>query len=399
MVIDTLYEWFWWDRIWLPVNLTWADLEDQDGRVYAKASHLYVTLPYAIVFLLVRYLFERLIATPLAASVGIREKPRVTIADNRILELYYISQCRKPGQADVSGLSKKSGWSNRKVECWFRKRRNQDRPGVLKKFREASWRFVFYLLAFSGGVVALHDKEWFYDMREVWNGFPKQSMLESQYWYYILEMSFYGSLLFSVTFDVKRKDFREQIIHHLATLTLLSFSWCVNYIRIGTLVMLIHDASDVLLESAKLFNYAKWTRTCNSLFVVFAIVFLGTRLIIFPFWLIHCTWVYPTLQYAPFFGYYFFNVMLVVLLFLHIFWAYLILRMVKKFIFGNMTRDERSDGEEDDEDEDDNLTEEKKEDGRYRYTNGSGFCPKERKNGCFGHLSLSENVCQSKTVY
>lgn len=34
---------------------------------------------------------------------------------------------------------------------------------------------------------------------------PPQSMLDSQYWYYTLEMSFYGSLLFSVAFDVKRK--------------------------------------------------------------------------------------------------------------------------------------------------------------------------------------------------
>ncbi|XP_064868321.1 uncharacterized protein cers3a isoform X2 [Oncorhynchus nerka] len=379
-MIDTLYEWIWWDRFWLPVNLTWADLEDRDGRVYAKASDLYVTLPYAIGFLLVRYLFERLIATPLAASVGIREKARLRVPDNPILELYYLSHSRNPGQAVIDGLSKKSGWCVRQVERWFRKRRNQDRPGVLKKFREASWRFVFYLLALIGGVVSLYD-----------------TMLDSQYWYYILEMSFYGSLLFRVTFDVKRKDFKEQIIHHLATLTLLSFSWCVNYIRIGTLVMLIHDASDVLLESAKLFNYAKWERTCNSLFVVFAIVFMVTRLIIFPFWLIHCTWVYPTLQYPPFFGYYFFNVMLVVLLFLHIFWAYLILRMVKKFLFGKMTRDERSDDEEDGDES--SLTEEEKEEDSYRYGNGSGLGTKEGNNGCFRHLSLSENVCPSKTVY
>uniref|UniRef100_A0A4W5PVI5 Homeobox domain-containing protein n=1 Tax=Hucho hucho TaxID=62062 RepID=A0A4W5PVI5_9TELE len=60
-------------------------------------------------------------------------------------------------QAVIDGLSKKSGWCVRQVERWFRKRRNQDRPGVLKKFRESSWRFVFYLLALIGGVVSLYD--------------------------------------------------------------------------------------------------------------------------------------------------------------------------------------------------------------------------------------------------
>ena len=58
-MFHTVYEWFWWDRIWLPVNLTWSDLEDRDGRVYAKASHLYVTFPCALAFLIIRYLFER----------------------------------------------------------------------------------------------------------------------------------------------------------------------------------------------------------------------------------------------------------------------------------------------------------------------------------------------------
>lgn len=53
--------------------------------------------------------------------------------------------------------------------------------------------------------------------------------------------------------------------------------------------------------------------------------------------LIHCTWVSPLDHFEPFFGYYFFNVMLVVLLLLHVFWASLILRMVKKFLFGNVS--------------------------------------------------------------
>eukprot|EP00064_Thunnus_orientalis_P014013 superscaffoldBa00002372_g14054 len=186
-------------------------------------------------------------------------------------------------------------------------------------------------------------------------------------------------------------DFKEQIIHHLATLVLLSFSWCVNYIRIGTLVMLIHDASDVLLESAKLFNYAKWEKTCQSLFVLFAIVFMVTRLIIFPFWLIHCTWVYPVHHYPAFFGYYFFNVMLVVLLCLHIFWAYLILCMIRKFMFGTLTRDERSDNEDEEENES-SLTED--EEGQHKLDNGLAFDEKEDQN--FGCLSPPENIYQSK---
>ncbi|XP_034536519.1 ceramide synthase 2 [Notolabrus celidotus] len=394
-MFDTLYDWFWWDRIWLPVNLTWADLEDRDGRVYAKASHLYAAVPYAFACLLIRYLFERWIATPLAQSAGIKQRHHLKAEHVPILELYYTCQSRNPAQVDVDGLSKKSSLSVRQVERWFRRRRSQDRPGVLKKFTEASWRFVFYLLAFIGGVVALYDKEWFYDTREVWNGFPKQTMLESQYWYYILEMSFYGALLFRVAFDVKRKDFKEQIIHHLATLVLLSFSWCVNYIRIGTLVMLVHDASDVLLESAKLFNYAKWEGTSLAIFVVFSAVFIVTRLIIFPFWLIHCTWVYPIDHYPPFFGYYFFNVMLVVLLCLHIFWAYLILGMMRKFIFGTLTRDERSDDEEEDEEE--SLPSENESEEQHKLGNGSAVDEKEDKNG-FSSLSPPETICRSKTV-
>ncbi|XP_035273714.1 ceramide synthase 2 [Anguilla anguilla] len=366
-MFQMIREWFWWDRIWLPVNLTWSDLEDKEGRVYAKVSDLYVTSLYSMVFLIMRYLFERLLATPLAAYCGIKDKVQQRAAHNPVLERYFRNHLRNPTQSDIDGLSKKCSWTRRQVERWFRRRRNQDRPGLQKKFREACWRFVFYLSAFIGGLIALYDKPWLYDTREVWTGFPKQSMLHSQYWYYIVEMSFYWSLLFSVAFDIKRKDFKEQIIHHFATLILLAFSWCANYIRIGTLVMIIHDASDVLLESAKLFNYAKWEKTCNIIFILFAVVFMVTRLIIFPFWLIHCTWVYPVVSYPPFFGYYFFNVMLLLLQLLHIFWACLILRMLKKFLFGNLTRDERSDNEEDEAES--NSTEE--DGGHPKLKNGS----------------------------
>jgi ceramide synthetase len=37
-------------------------------------------------------------------------------------------------------------------------------------------------------------------------------------------------------------------IHHIATTLLLSFSYVVNFVRIGSLVLVIHDFGDFWLE-------------------------------------------------------------------------------------------------------------------------------------------------------
>ncbi|XP_061898576.1 ceramide synthase 2 [Entelurus aequoreus] len=347
-MLHAVSEWLWWERLWLPAKVSWADLDDREGRVYAKASQLYAVLPYAVCLLLVRFLFERSVASPLADVWGVKDRIRHHVEQNAILENYFCKRAHVPSPADVRSLCKKTSWPERKVEVWFRRRRNQERPGLRKRFCEASWRCVFYFFAFVGGVLALHDKPWLYNIKEVWAGFPKQSLLPSQYWYYFLEMGFYLSLLLSLTFDVKRKDFKEQVIHHIATLTLLAFSWISNYIRVGTIVMALHDSADILLEGAKVLNYARWRQTANAMFVVFTLLFTLTRLVLFPLWVIHCTCVYPLERFAPFFGYYFFNAMLMVLLVLHLYWAVLIYKMLYKCLFTKLEGDDRSDEEEDD---------------------------------------------------
>ncbi|KAG7249771.1 hypothetical protein CRUP_006957, partial [Coryphaenoides rupestris] len=144
------------------------------------------------------------------------------------------------------------GRTQRQIQRWFRLRRNQDRPSNAKKFGEAAWRFCFYLIAFLAGLACVIDP-----------------MERAHYWYYMLELGFYCSLLMRISVDVKRKvhqpqnrDFTTsapQAPHKrpmpspgaltllCSELVLLSFSYCANYIRIGTLVMLLHDSSDILL--------------------------------------------------------------------------------------------------------------------------------------------------------
>ncbi|NXV72155.1 CERS4 synthase, partial [Atlantisia rogersi] len=197
-----------------------------------------------------------------------------------------------------------------------------------------------------------------------------QPLLPSMFWYYLLELSFYWSLVFTLPFDVKRKDFKEQIVHHAATIFLISFSYCANYIRVGSLVMVIHDASDCFLEPTKIFNYMKWKNTCDSLFMIFSAVFLISRLVIFPYTVLYNTFYYSMEIFQPFSGYYFVNALLTILQLLHVFWSYLIIRMVYKFILqGTMEKDMRSDTEESDKDDESENIQEKEKNGITCFSN------------------------------
>jgi len=64
----------------------------------------------------------------------------------------------------------------------------------------------------------------------------------------MIELAFYWSLIFTQFIDVKRKDFWQMFIHHIATITLLSFSYLINFVRVGTLVLVVHDCGDYWLE-------------------------------------------------------------------------------------------------------------------------------------------------------
>lgn len=52
--------------------------------------------------------------------------------------------------------------------------------------------------------------------------------------------------------QVRRKDWLESMIHHIATVALLVYSYHVNFTRVGVMIILVHDSSDIFLEAAKL---------------------------------------------------------------------------------------------------------------------------------------------------
>ena len=49
----------------------------------------------------------------------------------------------------------------------------------------------------------------------------------------------------------------SRYIHHIATIALVAGSWIHGFLRIGVLVLYMHDVSDIPLDLMKMFNYLK----------------------------------------------------------------------------------------------------------------------------------------------
>jgi hypothetical protein len=193
---------------------------------------------------------------------------------------------------------------------------------------------------------------WVLSTKEHWTNWPIQEVYPMVRLYYIIELgAYYHQIMWT---DVSRSDSLEMLIHHFVTIFLMLFSYLTNFIRIGTTVLIIHDVSDVFLETAKCFNYVskvkgrEWTsNVCDVLFGIFAVSFFIMRLVIYPVWVFYWSFVFVGDRFGRnWVGFWVYFCLLMALQVLHIFWFYLISRMVYKLFTTGIEKDVRSDDEE-----------------------------------------------------
>lgn len=60
-LVRALLDKFWSPDVWLPPNVTWADLEPNDKIAYANYRHLVIPLPLAFMLLGIRFILERFV--------------------------------------------------------------------------------------------------------------------------------------------------------------------------------------------------------------------------------------------------------------------------------------------------------------------------------------------------
>uniref|UniRef100_A0A8C5UNI5 Ceramide synthase 6 n=1 Tax=Malurus cyaneus samueli TaxID=2593467 RepID=A0A8C5UNI5_9PASS len=127
-------------------------------------------------------------------------------------------------------------------------------------------------------------------------------------------------------------DFGIMFTHHIVAVILITCSYITNLTRVGTLILCLHDVSDIVLEAAKMANYCKCQKLSDLLFLTFAVVFIVTRLGIYPFWILNTTLfeLYEALGNFP--AFWILNVLLMVHQTLNCIWSYLIIKTAYKAI-------------------------------------------------------------------
>ncbi|GAM17481.1 hypothetical protein SAMD00019534_006560, partial [Acytostelium subglobosum LB1] len=230
------------------------------------------------------------------------------------------------------------------------------RKSNVPRFLENGWYSLYYITFQLFGFYVFFKEEWtLFPTMNIWLGWPIQPFSTLFRTYYLLELSFYFHCTIALFFETRRKDFNQMITHHLATFFLVGASYWFRYQRIGLIILITHNLGDIFLYSAKALNYIQkekmnpevYSVTADTLFILFAITFFLTRLVFFPSVLIRTTMFEAFFVSTGFPLYYSTNVALVTLQCLHIFWFYLILRIIiAKLKKGTKIDDIRSDSDE-----------------------------------------------------
>jgi len=78
---------FWRESVWLPPNMTWADVAPVEGVArYTRFTDLFYPVPAALLVVLVRRIAERFCFLPLGKSLGLRATSNLPPPHNPTLE-------------------------------------------------------------------------------------------------------------------------------------------------------------------------------------------------------------------------------------------------------------------------------------------------------------------------
>ncbi|KAF2216363.1 hypothetical protein CERZMDRAFT_109275 [Cercospora zeae-maydis SCOH1-5] len=241
------------------------------------------------------------------------------------------------------------------IWCGIRNRDKQSR------FMEQFYTAIYFGISGPFGLYVMsRTPVWYFNVPGMYEGFPHRAHEAIFKAYYLLQASYWAQqgLVLVLGLEKPRKDFKELVLHHIITLSLIGLSYRFHFTYIGVAVYITHDISDFFLATSKLLNYldawitppyfvsfiAIWAylRHYLNLRILASLLPGGEFQTIGPY-----TLNWTTQQYKCWISQAITGALLASLQAVNLFWFFLIVRILVRFIRTGEERDDRSDVDED----------------------------------------------------
>jgi hypothetical protein len=164
------------------------------------------------------------------------------------------------------------------------------------------------------------------------DGLPFQPVSEDLRLFYLTAVGYHLSEVVMHTMQKRLPDFWEMLLHHVVTLFLVSFSYLLNYVRVGSLVLFLHGATDIFIYASKVLVDAGSVRIITVSYFSLVVSYAWFRIYVFPMYVMRSAWI-ESLQEAAMelnaWG--FLNFALCVLFILHVYWFSLVIKIGVNF--------------------------------------------------------------------
>jgi hypothetical protein len=172
------------------------------------------------------------------------------------------------------------------------------------------------------------------------DGFPLQPVDEFLRRFYLIFMGYSSAeMIGHVIRERNRPDFYELLVHLLVTNILLFFSYFGNLMRIGSLVLLTHSLSDVFVYFAKALVDTKIAGGALS-YIPLLVFYIWCRIYLHSAVIMRSIWMEaPRKLESGGSNWHYLNFLLSVLLMLHMYWMFVILKIGLFLISTGKSRD------------------------------------------------------------
>lgn len=136
------------------------------------------------------------------------------------------------------------------IWCGIRNRDKQSR------FMEQFYTAIYFGISGPFGLYVMsRTPVWYFNVPGMYEGFPHRAHEALFKAYYLLQASYWAqqSLVMVLGLEKPRKDFKELVLHHIITLSLIGLSYRFHFTYIGIAVYITHDVSDFFLAVSLLF--------------------------------------------------------------------------------------------------------------------------------------------------